>query len=292
MSARGRTSGCALVALVAGACLACVGGVDSARAQETSRCAGETIGPPGPQEPVGKVSRLQEKSVRFALGGDRDATDRTVGIDATPPLNGGAQIFAELAGDLERSDGGDSFPVEGIVVQTTTTQAGSIRLRVCVDPAQPEHVERGRYVGSIKLTGPRIEPTAITLEASLRLPAWVAGIVLVFGVIVGLIMKALGDKKSTEEMLKALQPSVQAGDTPTAERKFTLTDYVKGSEFISGAIVGLLLAAVAYAQIYDSDPDWGTPLDIVTLGFAGVAAVVSGKTAVDVVAPYVPSVPK
>jgi len=238
------------------------------------------------------VSRLQEKSVRFALGGDRDATDRTVGIDATPPLNGGAQIFAELAGDLERSDGGDSFPVEGIVVQTTTTQAGSIRLRVCVDPAQPEHVERGRYVGSIKLTGPRIEPTAITLEASLRLPAWVAGIVLVFGVIVGLIMKALGDKKSTEEMLKALQPSVQAGDTPTAERKFTLTDYVKGSEFISGAIVGLLLAAVAYAQIYDSDPDWGTPLDIVTLGFAGVAAVVSGKTAVDVVAPYVPSVPK
>jgi hypothetical protein len=67
---------------------------------------------------------------------------------------------------------------------------------------------------------------------------------------------------------------------------------VKGGEFITAAIIGVLLAAIAYAQVYASDPDWGTPLDVVTLGLAGVAAVVSGKTAVDVVAPYVPSLPK
>jgi hypothetical protein len=209
----------ALVAgLVAGVCAI----AGSAYAQETSRCRGASEEPPTTQRPAGKQSKLQERVVQFAFGGERGSSDRTVGIDASPSLGPRPVIFAELAGDLERSDGGDSFPVEGIVVQPEPTRSGNVRLRVCLDPDQPENVERGRYVGSIKLTGPQIEPTAITLEATLRLGTPIAVVVLVIGVIVGLVMKALGDKKAVEETTEMLREA--AGASADAIPGFTWSD--------------------------------------------------------------------
>jgi len=271
----------------------------TASAQEASRCRGASEEPPVTPRSGRTQSRLQEKSVRFAFDGERDRSDRTIGIDASPKLPANATVFAEVSGDLERSDGGDTFPVEAIVVQTTTTRSRDVRLQICLDPQRPENVEPGRYVGSVKLTGEQIEPTAITVEATLRRRSLTAIVVLITGIVLGLLMKAFGDKQLAEAAVRDARATVKpAGESVPADssvKKKKLEfwrSYASGGQFVTGLVLGLILAALAYAQIYATDPDWGTPLDIVTLGLAGVAAVVSGKTVVDVVAPFVPTMPK
>jgi hypothetical protein len=266
-----------------------------AQEEQASRCPGATEAPPPTVRPAGELSRLQERSVQFAFGGGRNLSDRTVGIDANPALTAQSTIFAELAGDLERGDGGDSFPVEGIVVRTVTTPSGNLRLTTCLDPSQPESVEPGRYVGTVKLTGPQIQPTAITLEATLRRSELFAVIVLLAGLAIGFVVKGLGDKKAAQQTVEAAAATMRAAgaeNVPSPKLPKFWGDYVKSGAFWSSVVAAALAAVLAFSQIYMSDPDWGTFLDVITLGFAGIASVVSGKAVVDVVAPYVPTMPK
>jgi hypothetical protein len=89
-------------------------------------------------------------------------------------------------------------------------------------------------------------------------------------------------------MTPSAADSAETSPTP-ATLKFSWRDYVLSGEFFGGVILGIVVTAIAYAQIYAADPDWGTALDVVTLGLAGTAGQVSGKTVVDWVSPYVPS---
>jgi hypothetical protein len=253
-----------------------------AAAQEPSARCPVPPSPPGAavSEEGAQPARLEEKPVRFARGGSRDPSDRTIVLSSNPPLEPNAEVFAEPTGDLDKEDASDSFAEEGVVAQASVTRSGDVRLKVCIDPEQPEKVEYGRYVGTIRIAGAAVEPTAIPLEITLRRPPILAVVLLFVGSVVGILAKAAGDRKSANETVKAAEGG--------AKLKFKWSDYLLSAGFFGGLLGGIALVALAYAQIYDADPDWGTALDIVVLTAAGAGTQVSGRTLADVVAPYVP----
>ena len=256
--------------------------VPAASAQTGTRCEFKPTPPPpaATGKPSAQPSRLQEKAVRFTRGGKRGYSDRSIVFPASPPLAQDADVFAEVTGDLDKADASDSFDEEGIVVQRSITQAGDLKLKVCIDPEKPEHVAAGRYVGTIRISGRDVQPTGMSLEVTLRRSTLLAVLLLVGGALFGIVAKAFGDRQSTEKTLAAAPDS--------AGLHFTWREYLKSAGFIGGVLGGLALCVVAYVQIYDADPDWGTGLDMVTLALAAAAAMVSGRTVADVVAPYVP----
>jgi hypothetical protein len=229
--------------------------------------------------PAQQVSVLDDAVFRFTRGDNRGSSDRTRDLDARPSLPADAKVFAEVAGDLDRADGADSFPEEGILVEPVVSGAGDLKLKVCIDPENPESVKPGRYVGSVKIFGPNVLPTVASIEITLRASALLAVVLLLLGCTLGALGKAIADKKATEETLKA----AGGGDV-----RFRWRDYFFSGEFIGGAITGLVAATIAFAQVYLADPDWGQPLDMIALVLAGIASVVSGKTITDWVKPYVP----
>jgi hypothetical protein len=253
----------------------------TAASAQAPRCQDVNPKPPpaGMQPAAQQVSVLDDAVFRFTRGDNRGSSDRTRDLDARPSLPPDARVFAEVAGDLDRADGADSFPEEGILVEPVVSGAGDLKLKICIDPENPETVKPGRYVGSVKIFGPNVVPTVASVEVTLRASALLAVFLLVIGCALGVLGKALADKKATEETLKA------AGETDV---RFRWRDYFFTGEFIGGLITGLVAAAIAFAQVYLADPDWGEPLDMIALVLAGIASVVSGKTITDWVKPYVP----
>lgn len=247
---------------------------DAAQGEQGPRCPDETKAPPAKKaqqvpEPQAR-SNLTSRAVRIDFGSKRMKTDRTIGLTATPRLRPRTRMFADVGADLTRADGGDSFPVEGIVLKPSVSQAGNLRLSICLDPERPEQVEVGRYTGVIELIGEQIEATAIPLEVTLKSSVWVAILWSTIGIVVGIMLKALADLKSS------------LGKAPSWKQLF---GYL-GEPWVIGAIlIGALGALAAIYGVYDTNETWGTTGDGGKLLAGAVVVQVTGMTAVDVVKP-------
>lgn len=207
----------------------------------------------------------------FSFGGGRGTTDRSIPLAATPKLSPGATVVAELAGDLETEGGGDSFPVEGVTLAPTVTQFGDVRLFVCLDPQQPESVERGRYLGTVQVGGPGIETGTATLEVQLRAAPALAIVTAVIGLLIGLLLKMLADLNK---------------DPKAKVSVAWIKDYVGRGAFAVGLLFGLVAVAASYFQLYDNSPIWGSGEDIFKIFIAGVTLQITGTTAVDFFKPF------
>lgn len=211
--------------------------------------------------------------VRFDFDNHRGTSDHTISLRASPALERGAEIAAEVEGDLYRADGGDTFPAEAVVVSPprVAQSGGFVRVPICLD-STVENVDEGRYIGTVQLTGALIEPTAIPLEATLRAPRRSAIAAIVFGLALGLLLKVGGDLKREGDDGPSLRTSVAR--------------YVKRVEFVYAFLVGVLVGVISYVQLYEASDVWGTGPDWLKLTMVGVAAQVTGMTALDIVKPF------
>jgi hypothetical protein len=213
----------------------------------------------------------RDEPIHLEFDGKRGISDRAEVVQASPALSPDALIVAEVESDLERTDRGDSFPLEGVSVVSRVMPSGDLQLRVCLDTSK-EHVEPGRYAGAIQITGSEIQGTAIPLEATLSAEPWIALLCILSGLIVGLLLKALADLEK-EENTKVDWPSLQR--------------YIRRPAFVTAVVLGLLGAAISYFAVYGTNDTWGTTsLDYVRLVAVGVFGQVTGMTAVDVVSPF------
>ena len=205
--------------------------------------------------------------MRFDFDNYRGTSDHTISVRATPALPPDAQIAAEVDGDLYRSDGGDTFPQEAVVVQQPRIArgGGSVRFSICLDPGV-ENVEDGRYIGTVQLTGPLVESTAIPIEATLRAPRWFAISAILLGLALGLLLKMAGDLRK------------EAGGS--------VRTYVRRMDFVYAVLIGVLVGIISYVQLYESSDVWGTGNDWLKLAMVGIAAQVTGMTALDLVKPF------
>jgi hypothetical protein len=215
------------------------------------------------------LSRPETPPVRFDFDNFRGSSDHTVSVRASPALPPDAQVTAEVEGDLYRADGGDTFPAEAVFLQQPRVARGGgfVRFSICLD-AGIENVEDGRYIGTVQLTGPLVETTAIPIEATLRAPRLYAIAAIGFGLLMGLLLKMAGDLRK--------------------EPGASVRGYVGRTEFAYAGLVGIVVAVVSYVQLYESSDVWGTGQDWLKLAMVGIAAQVTGMTAVDIVKPFKP----
>lgn len=261
----------ALVILVSGLALLGVRGHSEANAAQ-SRCPPGTGQPPPPRSSSQHHQLTRDEPIRFNFEGRRSTSDRTEVVQASPPLDPGSNVFTEVESDLNREDGGDSFPVEGVSVIPQVTTSGDVQLKVCLDP-EVEHVEPGRYVGAIQLRGADVKGTAIPLEATLSARREIPFACILAGLVIGVLLKALADLQRGNREGDGEQPS--------------LRDYVRRPAFWTALVLGLLGGVISYFAIYATDDTWGTTtLDYVKLLAAGVSIQVTGMTAVDIVSPF------
>jgi hypothetical protein len=142
---------------------------------------------------------------------------------------------------------------------------GFISFSICLD-ADVENVEEGRYNGTIQLTGPLVETTPVPLEATLRAPRSYAMAAILLGLVLGLLLKMYGDLRR------------EAGASAKA--------YVKRPEMIYSVLVGLGVGYLSYVNLYQESDVWGSGADWLKLSMVGVAAQVTGMTALDLVKPF------
>ena len=241
-------------------------------APEASRC-GQTPQSPTPGADDSPRSELtRDDPIRVAFDGHRGRTDRAVTVTAMPPLRATAMVVAEVESDFERGDGGDTFPLEGTSVAASVTTGGNIRLVVCLDADRPEHVEPGRYLGSIRLSGSEVSPTALPIEVTLKDPGAVALAWIVLGLVLGIAFKTATDFNANAKKLE------WEG----------LKDYLTQPAFLLAVLTGIAAGFITYTQLYAASAIWGTTDDHVKLMLAGVAVQVTGMTASDLVSPYEP----
>lgn len=199
-------------------------------------------------------------------------TDKAVIVMATPGLPRDATVVAEVESDFERGDGGDTFPLEAVAVTARVTAAGNVRLTVCLDSDRPEHVQTGRYLGSIRLIGPDVSATALPVEVTLKDSATAALLWIVLGLVLGLCFKIATDFKAKDQKLS----------------RNAVKDYLTQPAFLLAVLTGVAASFIAYTQLYASNAVWGSTDDHTKLMLAGVAVQVTGMTASDLISPYVP----
>jgi hypothetical protein len=217
------------------------------------------------------VELTHDGPIRFDFDWKRGTSDRTVTVNAVPGLRSGAHVVATVEGDLDRSDLGDSFPLEGVnIVPKVMPGTGNLQLSIRLDP-NVERVEPGRYLGTIQVTGRGIQPTAIPIEATLASEFYEPILWIVLGLVFGLVLKGLADIQR---------------EATTIDRKL-LRSYVRRTGFFLAATAGILTAVFSYFAVYASDDVWGqNPADGVKIAAVGVLSQVTGMTAVDIASPF------
>ena len=247
--------------------------VTPAGALAESTCSSElqstrTVGEAG-QVPLGGAARtmLMTKTKQIPFGSGRGSEQRTYVIGAEPDLDPSASVLAEASGDLETSDG-EAIPQELVETSATVSKFGDVRLHVCVDASD---ADRGRYVGAIQVGGAGIQTGSQPLEVTLREPLWLAIVLALAGMLVGLLLKGLAD------LSKDAEAKVQWK---------WIGPYVGRPAFWSGVLLGAVFIGLSLWQLYDLNPTWGSAMDLFKIFAAGIALQVTGTTAVDVVKPF------
>jgi hypothetical protein len=248
----------------------------------------------------------QTETIRFPFREDQDPQTRSFTLEARPPLPKDLKARYEVAGDLIDEEG-DAFPESQIRVKVKRADLGNVKVRVRLDPKDRVEVEPGEYTGTLTVAGKKIEPGAVTIDASIRDPKAKAIVWALLGFLIGLLVKIAGDfsRMKPGRIEQAVATTLMRSRTATTavkrealervaqgERYFKLRQYFLSGSFASSFLLGVLGAGSAYALAYLGNDSWGADdLDNWKVAAAAFAGVLTGVSGADLIKPFRPATP-
>lgn len=246
----------------------------TAQASE-SRCvdrATSTRAPAAPRKVKISPIKPTSRTLKVNLGSDSKPQTRRFAI-VSPPVSRSRRLLAEIDGDLEAADS-STFAAGQTAVSPQITPLGQVTLEVCLDPATPERVGAGRYLGAISLGGKGVETTSFPLEVTVQSSGWIAALWIAIGTLFGILLKMFTDLRKTE--------GVQVSGAG-------IKKYWQQGNLYVALLTGVVAAIVDFLALYEPNPSWGSSLDEVKIFAAAVALQTTGMTITDVIKPFKPA---
>lgn len=247
----------------------------------------QTAAPSAPAAPVAPItlSRAATGPATIAFLQRRAADTLDVPLDASDavPADERAQVDARLVTALVRPDNASRFPLS----QTHVTQEWSpngrhLVLHVCLDPNQRVDVQPGRYDGTVRVEGGRVQQFDVPVEATLREEHWwVVVLWAVAAALAGAYVKLLTDVAKLQAPPPGTTATVAQGTTPPNLWQALV---LQGTElpFLLTVVVGLAAAFGAFFVLYLNNDTFGTSSnDWFKLVVWCFGATVSGMTVAD-----------
>jgi len=223
--------------------------------------------------PAGTVTLTSnQKKLTFKFDADRGEATRDVTIRAQPALTGTAATEIEITtSPLVRDDQHATFSRPKVTPPTISRDGERITFTVC---ASARGAQAGSYSGSLLVEGPtNVAGTTVDITATTRSRNFFFGglIVAVIAAAVGLTLKGIADYRREITGKKD-----EAGKPVTFDWPDAVGYIWAPKEFRVGfSIIGILIAAVAAATVYNKTPTWGSDwfADGVSLAATAIAAV-------------------
>jgi len=201
---------------------------------------------------LGLYQKEGSNAVRIGFGESRQPDIRRIMLGAYDgALTSTRGLDVKLGSGYVHGDDGRTISLndpkgDGLYANLSVIDAHTLQLCVEVRPKEITEFHAGRYTGMIAIVAGKkqLALTAIPIELTFRAPFWGATRFALFGVLLGLLVKAVSETAGIPHRTE-----------PRAWRP--LWAYVTQPVFLAVAIVAFVTAIGVFSQAYGGNPVWG-----------------------------------